>query len=532
MTEVPWCGQRFKRVPRPVPFSPLELDPVLNERLEQWPHLKELIHCYRSDWLKDEAKYGHYESVPLPLFHNQVFECPDTDLEAELQLANVRQTRAGELSDDEPSTSGRQLGHSSLPEATQNKALRKHLGAAPLPCYEPIFDWDTERSTISGQRTQEAPSALSSSGSSLSVKIVSFSIQAGFVEPFYGTICLYHTERREKLSEDFHFGFFPNEFQEAATSSQRRGIFHIDSSSPSICMLIQLEKHATEEDGGTASVYSRKEPVHLTEREKQKLKVWAQMMPYREPFAWAAVPLFDNSIPGGVGGFGSPSSPLPSALGGTNIVDPTVEMNGRGLMEGKIAQDPGGTRVIVEIPGLNRVKENYIQESLQQPKAPVVNGRVLKWCVIEQKWTSHGIEECFYNKNYVRERPYGPLAEAPQPPPLRYQFGLNVNAVAGADRSQPVLDQQPPLPHENRAMIIYAQPYEASQPMSNVPIITYYEEPSEPYIKEPEQPMYADEPYQPWGVNEGMAPASYVAQPSRDQYHNHPEINIWWMKER
>jgi hypothetical protein len=38
-------------------------------------------------------------------------------------------------------------------------------------------------------------------------------------------------------------------------------IFHLDAPSPSICMLIQLEKHATEEDGGTASVYSRKEPV-------------------------------------------------------------------------------------------------------------------------------------------------------------------------------------------------------------------------------------------------------------------------------
>eukprot|EP00250_Pteridium_aquilinum_P019527 c24469_g1_i1 orf=329-5872(-) len=371
MAEVPCCGQRFKRVSRPIPFSPLELDPVLNERLEQWPHLKELIYCYRADWVKDETKYGHYECVPLPFFQNQVFECPDTDLETELQLANVRQPRAGDIEDDEPSTSGRQPSHTSLPEAAQNKALRKHLGAAPLPCYEPIFDWDTERTSISGQRTQETPSALSCSGLNISVKVVSFSLQAGFVEPFYGTICLYHTERREKLSEDFHFEFLPNEFQEVGTSSQRRGIFHLDASSPSICMLIQLEKHATEEDGGTASVYSRKEPVHLTEREKQKLKVWAQMMPYREPFAWAAVPLFDSSIPGGVGGFGSPSSPLPPGLGGQSIVDPSLDMTGRSLAEGKIAQDPGGTRVIVEIPGLNRVKENYILESLQDPKKKV-----------------------------------------------------------------------------------------------------------------------------------------------------------------
>ncbi|MCO5583220.1 hypothetical protein L7F22_037128 [Adiantum nelumboides] len=49
----------------------------------------------------------------------------------------------------------------------------------------------------------------------------------------------------------------------------------------------------------------------------------------------------------------------------------------------------------------------------QQPKAPVVNGRVLKWCAVEQKWTNHGIDECFYNKNYVREKPYGPPARPP-----------------------------------------------------------------------------------------------------------------------
>ncbi|MCO5573101.1 hypothetical protein L7F22_026866 [Adiantum nelumboides] len=125
----------------------------------------------------------------------------------------------------------------------------------------------------------------------------------------------------------------------------------------------------------------------------------------------------------------------------------------------------------------------------QQPKAPIATGRVLKWCAVEQKWTNHAIEECYYNKDYVRERPYGPPAEPPQPPPPRYQVGPNVNAMAGADRPQRVLGQQPPLPHKNRAMIRYAQPYEAPQHMSNAPMITYYEEPNESYITEPEQPM-------------------------------------------
>jgi len=41
----------------------------------------------------------------------------------------------------------------------------------------------------------------------------------------------------------------------------RRGVFSLDAPSPSVCLLIQLEKAATEEGGVTPSVYSRKEPV-------------------------------------------------------------------------------------------------------------------------------------------------------------------------------------------------------------------------------------------------------------------------------
>jgi len=51
------------------------------ENLEQWPHLNELVHCYTTDWVKDENKYGHYESVGTPSFHNQIYEGPDTDIE-------------------------------------------------------------------------------------------------------------------------------------------------------------------------------------------------------------------------------------------------------------------------------------------------------------------------------------------------------------------------------------------------------------------------------------------------------------------
>ncbi len=49
--------------------------------LDQWPHLKELVQSYKADWLKDERKYGHYECIPPPVFEQQIFEGPDTDVE-------------------------------------------------------------------------------------------------------------------------------------------------------------------------------------------------------------------------------------------------------------------------------------------------------------------------------------------------------------------------------------------------------------------------------------------------------------------
>ncbi|KAK2981647.1 hypothetical protein RJ640_027102 [Escallonia rubra] len=74
-------GNRFRRIPRQTFAANLKLDPLLDENLEQWPHLNELVQCYRTDWEKDESKYGHYESIGPISFQNQIFEGPDTDLE-------------------------------------------------------------------------------------------------------------------------------------------------------------------------------------------------------------------------------------------------------------------------------------------------------------------------------------------------------------------------------------------------------------------------------------------------------------------
>ncbi|KAH9295018.1 hypothetical protein KI387_038606 [Taxus chinensis] len=344
----------------------------MSENLEQWPHLNELVQCYKADWVKDENKYGHYESIPSISFQSQIFEGPDTDIETELRLANIRQGRNGDATDDDdPSTSGRHSSDTSSSEGTFPRTFQKHFGASPLPAYEPVFDWENERSLIFGQRTPDVPPTLCSSGLKISVKVLSLAFQAGFVEPFYGTICLYHREKREKLSEDIYFQFLPNEMQDGTVPSQHRAIFSLDSPSSSVYLLVQLEKPATEEGGVAPSVYSRKEPVHLTEREKQKLQVWARIMPYREAFAWAVVPLFESQVGGGVGGTASPSSPLAPSISGSSSQDSGLDLIGRTASDGRMTHYLSGSCVIVEIPNLNRVKESYIEELLQDPKRKI-----------------------------------------------------------------------------------------------------------------------------------------------------------------
>jgi hypothetical protein len=150
-------GQRFKRIPRQAWSGNLELDPLLNENLEQWPHLNELVQCYKADFVKDDGKYGRYESVAPPSFQNQIFEGPDTDIETELQLGNARHSKPEDATeDDTPSTSGRQI-YETGSSASSSKV---HCSLSPLPAYEPAFDWENERSLIFGQRVPESLPAI------------------------------------------------------------------------------------------------------------------------------------------------------------------------------------------------------------------------------------------------------------------------------------------------------------------------------------------------------------------------------------
>lgn len=105
--------------------------------------------------------------------------------------------------------------------------------------------------------------------------------------------------------------------------------------------------------------------IHLSEKEKQKLQIWARVMPFREPFAWATVSLFDSSLTGGVGGFTTPSSPSPPSLLGSGLMEATLDIDGRLVSgESKHHDTRNHEPVLVDVPGLNRVKENYMEDTL------------------------------------------------------------------------------------------------------------------------------------------------------------------------
>ncbi|KAL6549109.1 MAP kinase Spk1 [Orobanche hederae] len=352
-------GLRFQRIPRQYLSNCFQMDPLLDENLERWPHLNELLQGYGADWVKDDCKYGHYESVGPITFHNQIFEGPDTDIETELELANARRTKVQDLSEEEiASTSGVHYSGSNFYDSSKSETSKHgHFGESPLPAYEPVFDWDNERSTIFGHRIPAANIFQYTSGLRIAVKVLSLSFQAGFVE------------RKEKLSEDFIFHMLPAEVQDSSSCAEARGIFRVDVPSASVCLLIQLEKPATEEGGVTSSVYSRKEPVHLTEREKQKLQVWSRIMPYREPFAWAIIPLFDSGVTSASGGSASPSSPLITSISGSTQ-ESTAEPVAKITLDGKLGYS-GGNSVVVEVSNLSKVKEGYTEESLLDPKRKI-----------------------------------------------------------------------------------------------------------------------------------------------------------------
>jgi len=99
--------------------------------------------------------------------------------------------------------------------------------------------------------------------------------------------------------------------------------------------------------------------VRLSEREKQKMQIWSLIMPYKESFAWAIVPLFDNSI-----AVISRGAALAPSVSGSSSHDGVFEPAAKITLDGKLGYS-SGISVVVEISNLNKVKESYTEDSLQ-----------------------------------------------------------------------------------------------------------------------------------------------------------------------
>lgn len=56
-------------------------------------------------------------------------------------------------------------------------------------------------------------------GIRFAIRIIFFNVQLGHAEPFYGTLCVYNMDRKEKVSEDFHFQFLPPNFEGVSATS-------------------------------------------------------------------------------------------------------------------------------------------------------------------------------------------------------------------------------------------------------------------------------------------------------------------------
>ncbi|CAI5983029.1 unnamed protein product [Closterium sp. NIES-64] len=348
----------------------------LDSMAEEVPHLRELDFCVNADFVHIENKYGTFICEPHLSFPNQVFPSNPSDAPP----AGSYRQNGGEEEPEDP-----YVGDRSMDEVSVRCWAKGHYGGSTIMAYDPLFNWDSERAAVIGHRLPIRPITSPSVGTRFSVRILGLTVQAGLVEPVSGTMCLYHAERREKASEDFHFQFLPAQWEGESTSPDTRAIFSVDKESAALCLLVQLDKAASEEsvNGIKPAVYTRKDPPTLTDKEAARLSEWAQVMPFREPLAWITIPLFDSSVTGGVGGFGasgggSSGGGSSGSLGGGGGVlgvegggmgggagsSPVVDSNGVRVP----AYELGGPPVQIDIPTLNRAKECYTDDQLLDPK--------------------------------------------------------------------------------------------------------------------------------------------------------------------
>jgi hypothetical protein len=140
-------------------------------------------------------------------------------------------------------------------------------------------------------------------------KDVSFSL--GAIEPFFCSLCLVDVQRKIRLSETFHFHLNPEPLMKLLHGSGRlgdgehvdaetettRALFSVSHANAGTYLLLRIERIVKGDTEAGVDAYFK----HTTMKPKERAKLvkeaeatCARLGKYTQPFAWSAVPVFDE----------------------------------------------------------------------------------------------------------------------------------------------------------------------------------------------------------------------------------------------
>ncbi|KAL6067850.1 Dedicator of cytokinesis protein 6 [Balamuthia mandrillaris] len=153
-----------------------------------------------------------------------------------------------------------------------------------------------------------APGSLPSEplGRQITVECKELRFALGEREPFFCSFTLYHKEKRERISDTFHFdlnsekmlSMVPNRTKVVdATTKARKIIFFVTDPSPEIYLVLRVEKVLTGDPDAACDPYFKHatiKPKAVTTFTKELEVQCERLGAWTQPFAWGAHPLFSE----------------------------------------------------------------------------------------------------------------------------------------------------------------------------------------------------------------------------------------------
>lgn len=148
------------------------------------------------------------------------------------------------------------------------------------------------------------------------VKFHSLSFAFGNVEPFYLQAALFDVNKKQRVSEVWHFDGNEDSLVEQTlglkphkdlVTTARSAIFNISAVDPAIHLVIWVEKvlRGTELDASIEPYFSKAlKPKEKEKLQKESVQGLSRLLSYRQPFAWGSIALFSPQ-----GAMASPGKP-------------------------------------------------------------------------------------------------------------------------------------------------------------------------------------------------------------------------------